>query len=349
MPARQKTTAPKAAQKPPKKSSKATSAKAVTKKSVAKSSLKKPVKQPAETTKRQLKRSPYKSFQLSRRIKHPGKLPSAWKLAVASIKMIWQNKKLFLGIALIYGLLNLVLVRGFSSGVDVASSKDILNEVFKGNWGQLTSGLAIFAVMVTASGNSSSDAASVYQLFLLLTTSLAVIWALRQSYSGVSVRIRDAFYRGMSPLVLYILVFLVVGLQLLPMIIGSSLYNLVVSNGIAAGALERTAWLLLFLSLTLLSLYMITSSIFATYIVTLPDMTPFKALRSARQLVKYRRWTVLRKIILMPIFLFLAGAIIMLPIILFATPLAQWVFFILTMVGLVLIHAYMYNLYRELL
>ena len=39
----------------------------------------------------------------------------------------------------------------------------------------------------------------------------------------------------------------------------------------------------------------------------------------------------------------------MVPIIIVLTPLAQWVFFLLTMFTLVAIHAYMYTLYRELL
>ena len=89
----------------------------------------------------------------------------------------------------------------------------------------------------------------------------------------------------MYPLIPFILVLLVCCLQLLPLIIGSSLYSLVVSNGIAVQPIEKFVWALLFASLALLSLYMITSSLFALYISTLPDMTPMKALRSARELV----------------------------------------------------------------
>ncbi|HVI60648.1 MAG TPA: hypothetical protein VM535_00655, partial [Candidatus Saccharimonadales bacterium] len=109
------------------------------------------------------------------------------------------------------------------------------------------------------------------------------------------------------------------------------------------------AWGLLFGLLTLFSLYMISSSLFALYIVTLPDMTPRKALRSARELVRDRRWTVLRKILCLPVILFLGAALVMVPIIIWLTPLAQWVFFLLTMFALVAVNTYMYSLYRELL
>jgi hypothetical protein len=123
----------------------------------------------------------------------------------------------------------------------------------------------------------------------------------------------------------------------------------VINNGIAIYAVEKILWALLFAGLALLTLYMLSSSVFALYIVTLPDMTPMKALRSARELVRYRRWTVLRKIICLPIILLLVALVIMLPVIILLTPLARWVFFILTMAALLAIHAYMYTLYRELL
>jgi hypothetical protein len=101
--------------------------------------------------------------------------------------------------------------------------------------------------------------------------------------------------------------------------------------------------------LALLSLYMVTSSVFALYIVTLPNMTPMRALRSARGLVLGRRWTVLRKLLFLPIALFLLGALIMLPLIWFWAPAATWVFFALSMACLAALHSYMYALYRSLL
>jgi hypothetical protein len=39
----------------------------------------------------------------------------------------------------------------------------------------------------------------------------------------------------------------------------------------------------------------------------------------------------------------------MIPLLLIATPVAVWIFFIMTVAGLVVIHSYVYALYRELL
>lgn len=281
------------------------------------------------------------------------KLPPSWQILTTALRILKRNYKLFAGIGLIYLVLNLLLVRGLSglSGAgDVVSLKDTLSELFSGQFAALGTGFAVFALLVASAGNNSSQVAGVYQTLLTLIVSLAVIWALRQVLSGATnVRIRDGFYKGMYPIIPSILVLLVVLLQLIPLIIGSSLYSLVVSNGIAATLLEQILWGLVFLSLAFVSLYMVVSSIFALYVVTLPDMTPMKALRSAGKLVRGRRWTILRKVLFLPLVLLIAASCVMVPVILLVTPFAPWLLFILTMFGLIVIHAYMYTLYRKLL
>lgn len=302
-------------------------------------------------TPRQLKIVSPRWWQVSKRlkIKHPVKLPNVWRLTKAAANTLWQHKRLFAGITVVYGLLNLVLVQGLASGTDVSSLKSNLDKAFSGHFGAVGSSLSVFVVLVGSAGNGSSQTAGAYQLFLAVMTSLAVIWALRQLFSGSRLRIRDAYYRGMYPLVPFILVLIVIGLQLIPLVVGAGLYSLVITNGIAAHFIEKFLWAMLFAGLAFWTFYMLTSSLFALYIVTLPDMTPLKALRSARQLVRYRRLTVLRKILWLPLALLIAAAVVMVPIIVWLTPLAQWVFFVLTMLALVAAHAYMYTLYRELL
>lgn len=248
-----------------------------------------------------------------------------------------------------YGLLNVVLAQGLASGSNTSELKSVLDELITGNFDFLVTGLTIFVSMVGSAGNTSNETAGAYQVFLALIGSLAIIWALRQTTAGIVPRVREAFYRGMYPLVPFILVLLVIGLQMIPLLIGAMLYNLVVSQGIAVYFAEKLAWGLLYAASALLTFYMITSSVFALYIATLPDMTPMKALRSARELVRFRRWTVLRKVLALPVILLVVAAVIMLPIIIVLTPLAQYVFFLLTMFALVGVHAYMYTLYRELL
>lgn len=297
---------------------------------------------------RKLRPPKYRSFRMSKRLKHPVKLGSAWQLTKRTSAHLWRHKRVFAGVTLVYGLLNVILAQGLG-GSDVTELKDQLEEIFVGNYAGLTSSIIVFTSLVGSAGNSSREVAGAYQLFLALIASLAVIWALRQTHAASKFRVRDAYYRGMYPLIPFVLVLLVVGIHLLPMAIGASIYSLVVANGIAILLVEKILWATVLGLLALLSLYMVASSVFALYIVTLPDMTPMKALRSARELVRYRRWTVLRKLLFLPLVLLLVAAVIMLPIIIWLTPLAKYVFFLLTMSVLVAVHGYIYSLYRELL
>lgn len=275
----------------------------------------------------------------------PPKLPSAWKITKSAWRVVWQNKNLFIAITLIYGILSLILVQGITGGTNISSLKSELN----GSLGSLASAFSVFTTLIGSSGNSSSQTAGGYQLPLGVITSLAIIWALRQILAGKKAGIRDAYYHGMYPLVPFVLVILLIGLQLLPLIIGSTIYNLVVANGIAVNFFERMAFLLVFLAGTVWSIYMISSSLFALYIVTLPEMTPIKAIRSARELAKGRRWPIILRLIFLPIVLVVVAAIIMVPIIIVLAVLAKWVFFVLSMFTLVAVNAYLYTLYRELL
>ncbi len=299
------------------------------------------------------KKSPkYKSFKLSKPIKHPApKLPGSFKILGRSLVVLKQNWKLFGGIVLVYGLLNIALVKGLNPAQDVGSLKTILNEAVKGGYGQISTGITLYGVLLGSSASTPSEAASIYQTFLILISSLAFIWTLRQvsSSSSKSIKVKDSFYKGMYPFVPFVLVLLVICLQLVPLLLGGSLYASVLNNGLAVSFAERILWTILFFFAALFSLYMVSSSVFALYIVTLPDMTPMKALRSARELVRYRRWRLMRKVVFLPIALFFLIGIIMVPLIVLAAPLVEWIYFAISMATLAVVHSYMYSLYRELL
>jgi hypothetical protein len=167
--------------------------------------------------------------------------------------------------------------------------------------------------------------------------------------AGEKVGFKDAFYKGMYPLIPFVLVIFIIGLQLLPALFGNLLYSLVTANDLAVTGVEKAIWIILYILLVLLSVYMILSSMFALYIVTLPDMTPLRALRSARQLVVDRRWSVLLRILVLPIVLLVLAAIVMIPLILYASWAAQIAFALIGSYGLVFVHSYLYSLYRALL
>jgi hypothetical protein len=319
-------------------------------------SKKPPVKKVATVTK-EVKRPPrklpvpkYKTLRLSKRIKHPApKLPSAFKLFKQSSRTLLSNWKLFTGIIFVYGILHILLVRGLGNGLDLASFKSNINSLFSSSYGSLGTSIALFGYLLGSSGSTITEAGNVYQFFLLIITSTVLIWALRQIYAGKKTTIRESYYKGPYPLVPFVLILSVMTLQLIPLWIGSTVYSVVINNGLAATSAEKFLWLLLLICTGLLSLYMLSSSIFSLYIVTLPDMTPMRALRSARQLVLNRRAEVIRKIIFLPFVLILLGAIIIVPILVWATGIAEPVFIAVGIIALAIIHSYFYTLYRALL
>src|SRR5262249_43899360 len=140
----------------------------------------------------------------------------------------------------------------------------------------------------------------------------------------------------------------VIGIQLMPMIFGGAAYNAVIKGGITKGPLQTSVGLIIFLALMSLSLYWITSSVMALYGATHPDTTPLQALRSARDLVRFRRVEILRKLLFLPIALIVIGVIILMPVATYATSIATLILFGVTTVSLALVHSYMYSLYREL-
>ncbi len=293
----------------------------------------------------------YKPWTWVRNLPAPQRtpLPKARYIVVEAVHLIIKNWKVFGGIALFYGACNVLFVSGLYDPTNLSEFKDSLSGVFTGTFGQVQTITTSFLVLVTTSNSTATESSGLYQTMLLLIGSLAIIWALRQVTAGNRIRIRDAFYRGMYPLVPFFLVLIVLSLQLIPAVIGGFLYATAVNNGIANDIGQKAVFALVFAGLTLWTLRMVTGAIFALYIVTLPDMTPLKALRSARDLVYKRRLLIWRKLIFLPVVLLVSAALIELPLILFLTPLAYWVFFLFSTVAVVFFHGFLYTLYRKLL
>lgn len=300
---------------------------------------------------RKLPKPEYKSFRLSKRIKKPADKPLSKARIVlsTSIRHLWKYRKTFAGITGIYLLLSVLLVKGLNSSSDIPEIKDSVQELITGTTGQLASSLAVFGFLVGNTSGVTSEVAGTYQSILLILVSLALIWALRQTHADKKIGIRESFYRGMYPLVPFLVVLLVIGIQFIPLALSSWLFNVTIVSGLAVTPPEQVLWLVFCFLLAVLTIYMVSSSIFALYISTLPDMMPMKALRSARQLVRYRRAAILRKVLFIPFIILFFLIVIILPIIMFITPLAEWAFFALSMASLAVFHSYMYSLYRELL
>lgn len=308
-----------------------------------------------DTPKRVITPPSYTSFRLAKRIRHKRpRVAGSYGILKQSLSTLFSQKRLFFGIVFVYLLLTIVLVKGFSVNSNIPELKDTLGEVLGGSFSRLTTGVALYSVLLgNINATNGSQQAAGYQSVLLVVVSLALIWGLRQTKAKGAqkkkLRAKQAFYGGQYALIPFILIVMVIGVQLLPIALASFLYSTVIVGGLAVTVLEKLLWFLLIGLTILLSLYMVTSSVFALYIVTLPEVWPMQALRSARELVRYRRWTIMRKILFLPITLLITSALVTIPVVLAAPALAEWLFFVMGMCALAIIHSYMYTLYRELL
>lgn len=278
-------------------------------------------------------------------------LPKARKLLWRVLQQLWANKMLFGGIVLTYGVLSVLFVRGFSDASNFPSVKRSLDSALQSGTSSRVAETAVSLVyLFSTSGSGSTANAGVYQVVLFILCSLAFIWALRRVLAGQpKQRVRDSFYKGMYPVIPFMLLLLLAILQLLPFAATGGLYSIVSGNDIAVHWWETMCWLGLLAAGAFWSLRMLTATIFALYIVTLPDVAPLQAYRSARQLIYGRRLMLWRKLIFLPFVLLVLAAIIETPLILFLTPVATWAFFLFGMVALPVIHGYLYNLYRDML
>jgi hypothetical protein len=292
--------------------------------------------------------TPKKVKKVEEKPKVFAKVPNVFRLSKITFDVFWQNRKFFIGLTLIYGILNLILVQGLASSTDINTIKTELKKVSSGNIGSIFSSLGIYTTLLESSGNNSSPTAGAYQIFLGLIASLAVIWSLRHIAVGKKIRIRDAYYKGMTPLIPFVLIILFIAIELIPMLLGAIVFSSL-ESGIARGTFQHVLAFLILLLGILWSLYIVVVPIIALYIVTLENMTPWRAIKLSKKLISKRRWTVVRKILFLPVLIVVLTAVVMVPIIVFITGITQWVFFLLTMLSLVAIHIYMYRLYRELL
>lgn len=292
----------------------------------------------------------HRSFKVTQKTTIQKKpLPSIRMLFAQPLSIIKSNTRLFVGLVTVYALLLLVLVKGFGSSFTIVETKQQLNEYLGSEQNPLQTAYALFGNLISSSNSDIGGSASAYQFFISLVVILATIWIARQLLAGEKPRLKDGFYKGMYPLVPFLLVVVIIIVQILPAAIGNFLLSTVLNQGLAATAVEKYLWFLVFGIGMILSLYMVLSSIFALNIVTLPNVSPMQALRSARELVLHRRLGILARIIVAPLAGLVIAAIVFIPLIIWVPVIAEPIFLAATSFGLIFMTLYMYNFYRNLL
>jgi hypothetical protein len=161
--------------------------------------------------------------------------------------------------------------------------------------------------------------------------------------------LKSSFYQGMSPLVQFVLVLVVLTLELIPLAIAAGLYSLVIANGVAVNTPEQLLWLLVFVVGAVLSLWLLTRTLFGLYIVTLPGATPVQAIKDSMRITKPFQLRVARQLLLLVVFILVSGALLLVPFILLLPSLAGFILFLFSILCVPFVHTYAYGAYRRLL
>ncbi len=278
-------------------------------------------------------------------------IKNSFRLTIEALRTIRRFWKPLGGIILVYLILNIILASGVSNlNTTVNDIKLNLEVGDSSNLSPFGTAINGFSNLVASAGTNGSSTGSSLQIALIVVVSLVIIWALRQLFAGKIITVKQAYYSSMTPLIPFLLVLLVIFIQLLPLTLGASTISALLSTIFVNGGNLSNVIMIIFTSgLLAWSLYMISGSLLSIYIVTLPDAHPRQALRSAKNLVAYRRWAIIRRLIYLPIFTLLLMGLVVIPLILYATFLVMPVFLVLSMFSLLFAHTYLYSLYRELI
>lgn len=276
-------------------------------------------------------------------------VPSIRKCLHFTLKQIWQNKKIFFSIVIIYLILNLLFVKGFSNSVDISAVRQQINSSISDN--NFLENVILSGYVATSSSSSQQDAVAVYQSIILVIIILAYIWLFRaiSAPNAKKIFIRQPFYESMAPLIPFLFVLLIIGLQLIPMFIGLSIYSTVQASGLAVTITENILWATFALFFVFVSFYMLASTFFALIIVTLPNETPIQSIKSAFKVTKFRRFVVMRRLIGLGIIIFISISSFLLFAVSFVPVLAELSLMLAGAFAIPVFIGTTYKMYREIL
>ena len=314
-----------------------------------------------------LSRRPHRSFRKTMRRDYVRSLnlPGYFSFNKYVFNILWQNRKTFILLISFYVLIA-IFVLNMASQDNYNSLRDIIEGDASGTFDSFLgkiggAGLIFTAGLAGNLSNDLSDVQKVYSTLILIFTWLTSVWLLRNIIAGHKVKLRDGLYNAGSPIVATMGVALLFVIQLLPVAIAAIAYVAALSSGLLSGGVEAMLfWIFAALMLTL-SLYWITSTIFALVIVTIPGMYPYRAIKTAGDLVIGRRLKILKRLLWMAFCVILTWALIMIPIIMIdswlkdiwliiaSVPIIPILFLTLSALTIVWVSSYIYLFYRKVI
>ena len=299
---------------------------------------------------------PHKSFRKTKLPRTRPALVSVKQNSLGTLATIWQERKIFIPLAIVYMLATYIFVGGVAQN-DFVDLRDATVEVFGGSVSSIDTALSLLSsTMSGAFGGTLNELQQMLSVLFAVMLWLAVVWALRMRFAKEPVTARDALYTSAAPLVSYAIVGFIIMLQLTPGALGLFVFNVAYGGGYLQGGVEVMSFVVAAALLGLLSLYWLAGTLTALVVVTLPQMYPSKAIRIASELAIYRRARLLVHVLALVAVLLLLWVVFLLPTLLLDSwlrwtwlPIVPIMVQILSALTVIYLSTYVYKLYRSML
>ena len=293
-------------------------------------------------------------------------LPSLMSHAHTTFSLIFKHPKLFLPLILIILFLNVILVglmsqesyQVFQNAIDETNENLAHGQL--GNLGK--AGLLLIGTITTGGLNRGmTETQQVFMILILIITWLVTIYLVRHLLAGHKIKLRDSFYNALTPFISTFCIVAVIFIELIPIFIVIVTYSAAISTEFLATPFYALVYFIFASLLTLLSVYLLSSSLIALVSITAPGLYPMVALNTAADIIAGRRIRFIIRLIFMFFVLAICWIFIMMPIILIDTMLksqVEWLqvlpivplsLLFMTIFSTIYIATYLYLFYRKLL
>ena len=318
--------------------------------------------------KKALKRPLHRSFRRSYRedCERPFEAPGLLAHAVTSFKMLFKNWRLFLQFILLIAILNIALV-GLMSEETYVTFQDSLNEtannIKAGELGTFArSGLLLISTITTGGlSQGMTESQQFAAVILFLVTWLVTIYLVRHRLAGHKLKLRDGLYNALAPFISTLLVIAVIFIEAIPLMIVVITYSAAVATDFLSTPFYALIYFIFAALLSILSIYLISSSLIALIAVSAPGLYPLVAVRTASDLLAGRRIKFIIRVVYLFFVLIVVWVFVMLPLIaldlvlkqaipgLQGLPVVSFELLLMTCFSVVYSTIYLYLFYRRLL
>ena len=277
-------------------------------------------KKPTKTKKEKEKRVRlHKSFRRSYREDYQRELevPGIMSQIFLTFKTILKNWKLFLPFLVILVLMNIVCV-GMMNEDTYTSLQETIDEAGGTKLGSLAKAGILLASSIVSGGIAGgiNESTVVFLIVMFLILWLTTIYLLRHILAEQKIRLRDALYNSMSPLISTFIVLVIVALECIPIIILVIAYSSAIETQFLATPFYALVFFIFACLMIILSAYLLSGSLIALIAISAPGLEPIRALKASSDLIAGRRIKFIIRLIAMIIAVIIMWLIIMLPLIL---------------------------------